>query len=296
MKKIELSSLPIRNFDTISPSAKSLLLMKGYTKIPFARKAAELISYPAKYNPDFDKKDITFWSRVAHFENRYLSINQLLYELSISNILELSSGFSFRGFETIRRKECFYIDTDLPNLISIKKRIISDLNEPDLNVKGKLKLLPLNALDKKQFNEVVSSFPPGEIIIVNEGLLMYLNANEKEELCSIIHQVLKERGGYWITADIYIKNAQGKLELKLDEKTKAFFKQHRIEENKFNSFEEAKKFFEKMGFAIDKESKLKTSEVSSFKYLLKNITDEQLDKLIKVGKMQTSWRLHTIYK
>jgi hypothetical protein len=64
-----------RNFNTISPSAKSLLLMKGYTNIPFARQTAELLNYPEKYNPDFDKKDMTFWARTLHFESRYWSID-----------------------------------------------------------------------------------------------------------------------------------------------------------------------------------------------------------------------------
>ena len=51
-----------------------------------------------------------------------------------------------------------------------------------------MEILPLNALDEEKFNEVVSHFPPGEIVIVNEGLLMYLNNEEKQKLCSIIHK------------------------------------------------------------------------------------------------------------
>jgi len=53
MEQVNLSN---RNFNTISPSAKWILLMKGHTNIPFARQTAELISYPEKFNPDFTKK------------------------------------------------------------------------------------------------------------------------------------------------------------------------------------------------------------------------------------------------
>ncbi|MDR3715026.1 MAG: hypothetical protein P4L51_19605 [Puia sp.] len=76
-------NIPDRNYSTISPSAKSLLLMKGFTNIPFARQAAELISYPEKYIPDPDSKDFGFWARAAHFESRYLSIDQLLTPLTV---------------------------------------------------------------------------------------------------------------------------------------------------------------------------------------------------------------------
>src|SRR5271157_640241 len=105
-----------RNFNSISPSAKSLLLMKGHTNIPFARQTAELLEYPDKFNPDYDKKDMTFWARTLHFETRYRSIDQLLADLPNKNILELSSGFSFRGLQTIRQKGFYYIDTDLPDV------------------------------------------------------------------------------------------------------------------------------------------------------------------------------------
>ena len=72
-----------RNYNTISPSAFSLIMLKGYTNIPFARRTAELILYPEAYIPDFEVKDFTFWARVVHFENRYWSIDHLLTDLTI---------------------------------------------------------------------------------------------------------------------------------------------------------------------------------------------------------------------
>jgi hypothetical protein len=40
--------------------------MKGYTSIPFAREAAELLEYPNKYIPDFKKRDFTFRASTIH--------------------------------------------------------------------------------------------------------------------------------------------------------------------------------------------------------------------------------------
>ena len=56
-----------------------------------------------------------------HFENRYWSIDQLLNDLTIINILEISSGYSFRSLEYTRQKAVHYIDTDLPDVIAAKK-------------------------------------------------------------------------------------------------------------------------------------------------------------------------------
>ncbi|NVO12160.1 MAG: class I SAM-dependent methyltransferase [Bacteroidales bacterium] len=288
---MEQINLKNRNFNTISPSAKSLLLMKGHTDIPFARQTAELIKFPEKYIPNFSNKDLTFWARTFHFESRYWSIDQLLEDLSIKNILELSSGFSFRGLAKINQKGVHYIDTDLPDVIETKKEFIDALQNEDSNPEGKLELLPLNALDEEQFQSIIKNFSGGEIVIVNEGLLMYLDINEKEKLCRIIYNILKEHGGYWITADIYIKDRQKKLDFKLDDKTKEFFEQHRIEENRFESFKEAEAFFKRMGFAIDKEAKIKKSKMSSLKYLIKSATLKQLFKMRKAVKIQTTWRL-----
>lgn len=48
MENTERSHVTGQSFDTISPSAKALLLLKGHTNIPFARQAAEIISRPEK--------------------------------------------------------------------------------------------------------------------------------------------------------------------------------------------------------------------------------------------------------
>jgi len=59
-----------RDFSSISPSAKWLLLWKGYTNIPFAREAAELLEYHDKYIPDFKKRDYTFRASTTGLDNR----------------------------------------------------------------------------------------------------------------------------------------------------------------------------------------------------------------------------------
>jgi len=280
-----------KDYSTISPSAKSLLLLKGVTNIPFARKAAELLVAPHEYNPDINSRDVVFWGRVVHFESRYQSIDQLLEDIPAKNILELSSGFSFRGLAKAKDSDVYYIDTDLPGIIDTKKKFIRDL-QAGIDLKGMLEILPLNALDEAQFREIVGHFPPGPVVIVNEGLLMYLGIDEKKKLFSIIHSVLKERGGYWITADIYRKMQNSPvLPSRPNDELDKFLEQHKIEDNKFNSTEEAKEFFERAGFVIDKVATTDYKKISALPQLLNAVTPEQMEKMRSMGKMNETWRV-----
>jgi hypothetical protein len=283
-----------RDFSSISPSARWMLLVKGYTKIPFAREVAELLEFPNKYIPDFKKRDLTFWATTYHLETRYWSIEQLLQGLTVKNILELSSGYSFRSLDHARKEGIHYIDTDLPDIIATKREFINSLIKDESGINGKLELLPLNVLYRNSFYEIIGHFPQGEVAIVNEGLFTYLDKQEQRKLCLIVHDILMERGGCWITADIYLKNKQPKFGFQFDDEIKKFYKQHDTESNSFESFNEAEMFFNEMGFIIEKEAKIKASELSSFKYLMKTITLRQLLKYKKIGKIQATWRLKAV--
>lgn len=276
-----------RDYSTISPSAKSLLLMKGYTNIPWAREAADLLVSSGNYQVTFEKNN-EFWHKVLHFEHRYWSIDQLMQNRPVHNILEISSGFSFRGAEKVIHYPVYYIDTDLPEIITIKEKIRQGFRSYPSQLQGSLHTLPLNALDERQFNATINQFPPGEIVIVNEGLLMYLGPEEKEKLCQTIYQILKARGGYWITADIYLRQPYDKFMLKIDDQEKTFFEQHRIEQNKFESFESARELFENNGFVIDQEATIDFSKLSTLQHLHGHTDISSLAERLKI---QTSWRL-----
>lgn len=280
----------LRDYSTISPSARALLLMKGVTDIPYAKEAAELMMRPEPYEPDYDNKDARLWARILHFEARYFSINEMLEDIDVHNVLELSSGFSFRGLEmTSVKNHLHYIDTDLPGIIEAKKDIIEDLID-DVRKHSKLELLSLNVLDESQFLKVVKHFEKEPIAIVNEGLLMYLEMEEKEKVCEIIHHILRKRGGYWITGDIYFKKDLSKT-LKRKDALGEFTEAHRIDEKKFDDEQTAKDFFDRMGFVIDKVNAIDYKELSAYPYFVENLTPEQVEEFRKIGKVRETWRL-----
>ena len=281
---------PNRDYSTISPSAMGLLLLKGLTNIPFAKEAAALAVYPEKYEPDFSITDVGFWARAVHFESRYWSIDQLLGDLDAKRILELSSGFSFRGLAAVKKSGVHFIDTDLEGVINTKKKFTEQLQVDIPGINSKLETLPLNALDEEQFMATIDRFDDGEVVIVNEGLLVYLDIAEKEKLCKIIRNLLQKRGGYWITADIYIKRKIA-ADFKMNDDLTKFFEQHKIEENKFESFEAAESFFNRNGFIIDKEATRDNTKLTTINSLLQNASTEQLQNLRRTGKVHATWRL-----
>lgn len=268
--------------------------MKGYTNIPYARETAALIQGPEPFDLNFNDKDFWFWIRVMHFESRYWSIDQLLKETTNKNILELSSGYSLRGLEMCTREAVHYIDTDLPAVIATKQQMISN-QLPNNNLVGQLELLPLNAMDTAAFNNVVNRFSNGPITIVNEGLLMYLGPDEKKQLCQTIHQLLKERGGCWITADIYIKRSEEMQRAMPHTRGEAsFFEQHNIENNKFDSYEAAEAFFKEQGFQLVKEATPNYKELSVLPHLLNTMPPEIRNSKNPPPKIQATWMLKVL--
>ena len=286
-------SFETRNFNTISPSALSLIGLKAHTQIPFARETASYLSDSlqeiAKHNGEIDKA--TFFKLLVHFENRYRTVDHVLSNLNVNNILEISSGYSFRGLNLCYQRAVHFIDTDLPEVISTKRKItetlISDQSE---QLKGTLNLHPLNALDKTGFENLVDDFPEGPVAIINEGLLVYLNPEEKKELASIIFNILEKRGGYWITGDIYTKKVKENEALIPNENARRFREAHKIDENKFEDFERAEQFFRESGFEIIQRESVVTENLSCLD-LLGDEKDRVIQKLNNSPHGRETWCL-----
>ena len=305
---------------SISPSAYALLKMKSHTSIPYAREAAALLEAANPSAPETpgtsgltaglesNVDPVDYWTRVMHFESRYWSINQLLAGQTPTNILEISSGFSFRGLDLSTKQPIYYIDTDLPNIITGKQKFIDafaatsapqalsakpapSATQAPPALPGHYELQPLNALDPKAFDEVIGKFPPGPLTIVNEGLLVYLDEEQKAQLCSNIRKALLTRGGSWITADVYIRRKE--TDPDSNAPWRQWSKKHHIEEKMFPSFHDAEAFFKGAGFNVEKEATPDYSRLTSFTQFLKICGQKALDDLRRRGTppRHATWRL-----
>lgn len=295
-----------RDPSAISPSAYALLKMKSVTSIPYVREAAALLDAELAVKPmnihnlETNVDPIIYWGRVLHFESRYCQVDQLLKELTATNILEISSGFSFRGLALSEKKPVYYIDTDLPNIIIGKQHFV-DAFKDARNTQttstghtgpGHYEMLPLNALDTQAFEAITARFPAGPLSIINEGLLVYLDTQEKEQLCHNIRTALQTRGGAWITADIYIRRSEEEQEKK-DDPWRQWSREHDLEEKKFASFHEAEVFFDRMGFKIEKEATPDYSRLTSLAHFISANGIQGLDTLRKRSgpRLHATWQL-----
>ena len=281
-----------RDFNTISPSAKILLRLKARTDIPFAKEASAFIKDDTAEPTLSDNAHRAMFGYLLHFEQRYKTIDSLLKETSATNLLEISSGFSFRGLQLCTENESvYYIDTDLPDFIPLKKELVEQLKKDlSLTVKGTLDLQPLNVMQEEQFMQVADRFPPGPVTIVNEGLLMYLDETEKRQLCKTIHTILTKRGGCWITGDIYVKRQQEHQIPIADETPLAEFMQiHNIRDKMFDSFAAAESFFSSCGFTVSRKATFDANLLSGLNILRKqNLT---IPDLSRAFQYRESWVL-----
>jgi hypothetical protein len=120
---------------------------------------------------------------------------------------------------------------------------------------------------------------------------MYLNTEEKRRLSALIHRTLQKRGGCWITADVYIKRQDSGFRIEQTENEKEFFKQHRIEENKFESFDAAEDFFIEAGFEKVQEAQVDHARLSALPHLIGSASAGQAEKMQKISRIQATWML-----
>jgi O-methyltransferase involved in polyketide biosynthesis len=236
-----------RDYSSISPSAKSLLLVKAQTELPYARTAAEMLFGVEAVRAAERETAASAGAglRVRHFEARARSLDRALSELGARNVIEIAAGLSFRGLAMAGREGVFYVDTDLPAIADMKADLAARLQPGALA--GTLRIRALDALDASALRDAVGEMPAGAIYVVQEGLLMYLDESEKARLAAGVREVLRERGGAWATADIYVKSEVPKYR---EERMKTFVMRHRIDENKFDDWGAAEAFFVGCGFVV----------------------------------------------
>jgi len=285
-------------FDSISPSAKSLLLTKALTDIPFAKEAALVIwGKEALQNSTALLSQRSFIRKLIHFESRYKSVDNALSQTGLHNVLEFSSGFSFRGLALCKNPQVQYVDTDLAGVIGIKEKVIKELIDKYVTWPlTNLVTQPLNVLNEEAFEATANLLPPGPIAFANEGLLMYLDTVQKVQLCSIIHTILSKRGGYWVTADAYIRKEipGGDPNDIFDQHARQFLADHKVEENKFESFQAAETFFNNCGFTIHATAVALPEQISAMRFIKEAMLQNTSATQKNTPRIRETWILKAL--
>ena len=232
----------------VSDTALSLLYMKAVARLPWMREAAGALGGGWSVEAQERSLGEPFLRGVAHFEDRYRSVSELVGKTRCDAVLEFGAGFAFRGLDPDLPAQPPYLDTDLPDIIRRKSVLLADL-EAAHGPFGRTgyRLAPLDVLEEGALAELAGSAGEGPICLVNEGLLLYLDGDAKTRLCDAIVSVLRQRGGEWVTGDVYVRTAMVPSPASAGED---FRRRFRIRENSFASFEAAERWFAARGLRV----------------------------------------------
>ncbi|MBU3907355.1 MAG: hypothetical protein KKA64_03835 [Nanoarchaeota archaeon] len=249
----------IKKFSKISPTAVFCARMRAKQNLPFAREIVQLIDTKYSDNitdlPDYGDSLKDNSNFIGFIEGRYISLNDMLSRIDNVFIAEIASGLSPRSLEFLGKKDVIYIETELNNLIKLKKGILKDIiRNKNLNCKN-LFFMKINPLVKEDMNKIGKFYlqvgKGKQLVLIHEGLLMYFNKQEKSLFRDNIKYLFETyaKDGMWLTPDfsrIKKKNKEAKGKENIRDK---IAKVTGREFNYFESIDEAKKFLAEAGFA-----------------------------------------------
>lgn len=239
------------NYEMISPTALAVANSRAFSDIPYAREILTAVEEIGRKNDQSSlSKSLRFKEVAPSYEARYKLVNKLLLESKQKQILEIASGLSPRGISLSQQSSIQYVEMDLPDVILTKRSVLERIRK---ELPANLHLEPGNALNLKDLEAATRHFNlNNEIAIINEGLLRYLNFDEKSAVAKNVHSLLHTFGGVWITPDITLKKGLAKENkfISIVKNTKKVTGID-INQNAFENQDEAKEFFERFGFKVE---------------------------------------------
>lgn len=247
--------------DRISPTAKITAYWRSLSDIPYSKEIADMVGAKEAAREILGDQILTMGKiSPAMFEARYKSLNRGLVNRGIDNVMELACGLSPRGIE-IAATGGIYVGTDLPDMHAESAPIINGIAKRAGIPPDKIHLQPANVLIEDDMENAASHFAGRRFAICNEGLLMYLDMQEKAKMASIIRDLLLPNDGIWITTDITLGEARKKIASVLGPVGKVIAKSamrnvasqtgRNITENDFKSSADAVRFYNDLGFEIE---------------------------------------------
>ena len=197
-------------------------------------------------------------SKIApQIEARYKLIDRLIAENGTSQVLELAAGLAGRGLAMTRKNpDLRYVEVDLPMMAANKRILLQNLVAREhLQISGNLHIEDGNSLDKNSLFAASRYFDDKPIAVVHEGLLRYLNFNEKRKVAENVRALLEKFGGAWITSDITLKRvlySEQKEEREDNRRRIMLLSGIDVNANSFEDEDSAREFFEGLGFSVER--------------------------------------------
>ena len=128
-------------------------------------------------------------------ETRFQAMNHLIESRKDRQIADLPCGYTARGIRLSRQGRLYY-GLDLPAVIDIIRPAATTIIGENDNIR-------YCAVDATNYDSLKKAFSDGthNLMFTTEGLLMYFNQSELEEVFSNIHSLLIQYGGSWVLTD-----------------------------------------------------------------------------------------------
>lgn len=287
----------LREFAKVSKSAFPLVFHRSFYGIAYAREMAELMDAKTVaiklHGPDLEVQYELVPVMEARYKGGQAVLEKFISQYPNAQVLELAAGFSLHGaFFAKKYPKIIYTETDYKKeTVALKKKLIQTL------VKAKpenLYFAQANALRAEELKKILRHADPRRpLLVYNEGLMSYLNEEEKRDLAQNVKRLLLRFGGAWITPDPAL-SAQRRARLRLFNrgfknivKSAERVAGQKYDDHGFLSEHQADEFFLKSGFTLEKFAQ--PVNLNSFKAcglsrpLIQKITED----IKKYGKVWT---------
>jgi len=205
------------DYDKISITAKLVAYFRQVSDIPFAQDVSdfvraeeamqEIASMMESEGDNLIKLKETVDQVKVYaplLESRYKSIVQVILKTGIKQVLELASGYSLRGLAMSQDKDIAYVESDLSGVNEEKGKLIEALRAKyNLIDLGNHRIVTANDLERSDLEAATAHLKRDQpLVVVNEGLILYLTAEERATLAESVRYLLGQfAGGAWITPD-----------------------------------------------------------------------------------------------
>jgi O-methyltransferase involved in polyketide biosynthesis len=132
---------------------------------------------------------------------RHVMIDRLLGESGCTQVLELAAGLSRRGATFSADPGLRYVELDLPAMVAEKRRLLerTDRGRAVL-ARPNYVLVAADALDPDL--DLAAHLAPGPVLVIAEGLFMYLDAAAQRALWSRLAALIAARPGSALAFDL----------------------------------------------------------------------------------------------
>lgn len=266
-----------RGNESISPTAWTIAQQRSLTDIPYSQQIFEILEKQLAKDGVVISDEFKSPQIAPQTEARYKLVDYLLRRAKVEQVLEIASGFSPRGLQMTDESQLAYVEVDLPEALRQKRQIIEAIGQ-----RVNLHLMVGDALNLEILEEITEVLDPDKKLgIVHEGLLRYLTFDQKAQVARNIYELLTKFEGVWITPDITLKQVVQAENTVVEGNTDKVGKSIgiNIDQNRFDDVEHAQRFFENLGFSVEKHRFMEVVDLLSSPKKLGQIK-EQVEDLI----------------